>query len=201
MLPISNNDSRKKLTLDETIRQIIGRNLKNTDSQVVRTQVVDGEAIAVIHVFGIHSTSPGSGRSSRQTPQPPALRNEPDTENTEELAIRALSGFTWSEDHTSPGARTERGQNLLHICAIGNYRNLLQFLFERGFDGRAKRQAKDDTGRTALRISEDMGREDITRRLSSDSEAVRSLPEGSDLPTECVLCIGLDLLHKPWLII
>ena len=175
---------RKKLTLSEAIRKITGRSLQNTDDQVVRTQDVDGMAIAVLGVF-------------RQTPQPPDLRNEPDTENTEELSIRALSSFTWSEDHTSPGARTERGQNLLHICAIGNYQDLLHFLFERGFDGRAKRQAKDDTGRTALQISEDMGREDISRRLSSDSGAVRSPSEGSGLPTEYVLCIGLDLPHKP----
>ena len=153
-------------------------------------------ANAIVHVFSISSTSPGSGRSSRQIPQPIALRNEFATENTEELAIRALSGFTWSEEHNLPGARTERRQNLLHICAIGNYRNLLQFLFERGFDGRAKRQAKDDTGRTALRISEDMEREDITRMLSSGPEAAHSLPKGSGLPTEYVLYIGLDLPHK-----
>ena len=156
--------------------------------QVAHTRDVDDIAVAMVQVFSIPSTLPD------QIPQP----FEPATWNAEELAIRALSGFTWSKDDNLSGARTARGQNLLHICAIGNYRNLLQFLFERGFDGQAKRQATDDTGRTALRISKDMGREDITRMLSSDSEAARSLPKGSGLPTEYVLCIGP---HKPWLII
>ena len=160
----------------ETFGRITGRVL-------ARTQDVDGIAVAMIDVFG---ATPGIG----QTPQPSPLRNEPATKNTEELAIRALSAFTWSEDHNSSGARTERGQNLLHICAIGNYRELLQFLFERGFDGREKRRATDDTGRTALQISDNMGRENITKMLSPGSEPARSLPTSRDLPTEYVLCFG-----------
>ena len=166
----------------ETFRRITRSDLP------ARTQDVDHMAVAMIAVF---SATPGIG----QTPQPSPPRNElatkPAAKNTEELAIRALSAFTWNEGQNSSGARTERGQNLLHTCAIGNYRKLLQFLFERGFDGEAKRQAVDDTGRTALRISKDMGREDITRMLSPGSKvARRSSPKSSGLPTTYVLCFG-----------
>ena len=185
--PISNNDSRKKLTLSETFGRI------TRSDQVARTQNVDDIAVAMVQVFSIPSKLPGIRGPLHQIPEP----FEPATGNPEELAIRALSGFTWSEDDNLSGARTERGQNLLHICAIGNYQNLLQFLFERGFDDRAKRQAKDDTGRTALQISEEMGRKGITSMLSSSPGVTRSLPKGSGIPTEYVLCIGP---HKPCLI-
>jgi hypothetical protein len=159
-----------------------GKNRQSTDTQGDPIQYVDWIAVRVVG-------TPGTTRSS----EPPSPQTP---ERIEELVIRALRGVTWKGDHNLPEAKTERGQNLLHVCAVGNYRRLLQFLLDCGYDSQAIQDAKDDTGRTALQIADEMGREAIAKILStntSQNSASTRAPDdraGSD-PTQQFLKLGL----------
>jgi hypothetical protein len=100
-------------------------------------QEIDKIAAAILE---LHVSDTGS--AGRRVKMPSSLEIG-GRKSVEDLVHKALSQFTWTDGDDVLSENTERGQNFLHLCVIGDYQVLLEFLLKYGCINPAIKEKKD----------------------------------------------------------
>jgi hypothetical protein len=150
-------------------------------------------AILELYVSGTSGSSTGSTGRRFESPSSPEIGGK---KSVEDVVRKALSNFTWTNGADILSENTEHEQNFLHLCAIGNYRGLLDFLLKYGCIDPARKEKKDTlgAGRTAAELAKAMDRHRIEEMLMWDISGEKDV-RGSDKLQQIRYAVALDISH------
>ena len=207
ILPISPNE-RIQLALKTCFARLYGPGppqapLRDPRSTVTELQDTDQMATAIIEFHGSDTDTNGLRLKHRHSRSSSAPDKEAKT-NVEDIVVKSLSSFVWTSKHDLLAEHTEHDQTFLHICAIGDYRRLLEFLLDHGCGDPAKKNRRDYCGRTAVQLAHAMERSTIEGMLTWDLTRDKPPPDvrGADESRQIAYAVGLDIrimltiLHK-----
>jgi len=172
---------------------------RNPRSTVAELQETDQIATAITEYYGSDPNRPqipsgSTGRHSEsQNDQPPPEKEA--KRSIEGIVVKALGSFAWTSKHDILAENTEHEQTFLHICAIGDYRALLEFLLEHGCEDPVKKGRRDHCGRTAVQLARAMERSTIEGMLTWGPRRDKQPPDvrGSDKLQQTAYAVGLGI--------
>ena len=171
----------------------------NPRSTVAELQDTDQIATAIMEFYSGDNNGPqmpsaltGRRSESHNGQSPPEKEAK---KNIEDIVIEALSSLAWTNKHDLLAENTEHEQTFLHICAIGDYQRLLEFLLVHGCDDPAKKGRRDHCGRTAVELAHAMERNRIEGMLTWDPTPDKPPRDvrGSDKSRQIAYAVGLDI--------